>query len=601
MNQLSGNRLDAARQEIRLLEVAPSQRPSDPVHCTIMRVSLLSEPKPSYETISYCCGDIKDRASIVLNGEPFSALATAGLALRRMRCTDRPRTLWLDCVCINQDDVRERGQQVAMMDEIYGQTQRNLIYLGEDDGNMVHIMDNMLIVLRDMHHATNGFRDLDTMFHIASGDARHPETWLPPFDFNTLTAFFSRPYFMRLWVFQEAVLSKKSVCHCGDAEIPLADALKVAKWLMHKSRFLYNGNEFPQGLQNASQMWEFVDSEWRFKEDRRVGMSLFSKCRDFDTYDPRDRVFAIASLVRRFGRLSVASHGLLAPDYEKSAVAVFRDATRAIVNEAGDLSYLNDGLHDVTTVLGATCPSWVLPWNTKKNPWKHAWPFAHLFSADQNLPAQIIKPEVSADVLSLAGMKVDHIVASSEPICSAFTMRGRYGMDVDGILKRLREHEKEHSRPCHETGMQDWKWALLAGRSFEGEPATEDDVQVWDDLVSYIDVERSVPPMVYDVQPSRHVYRIARYQAAMDAACNNRRGFSTARGHSGMGDQLLQPLDVVAILFGCRHPVILRLCTGNQKDHYRFVGVCYVAGIMHGEYVQRWGEAGKSHDVFHLR
>ena len=60
--------------------------------------------------------------------------ANAEAVLRRMRLPDQLRVLWIDSICINQEDKQERSQQVALMHEIYGHGMRNLIWLGDDDG-----------------------------------------------------------------------------------------------------------------------------------------------------------------------------------------------------------------------------------------------------------------------------------------------------------------------------------------------------------------------------------------------------------------------------------------------------------------------------------
>jgi len=53
-------------------------------------------------------------------------------ALNRLRLPDKPRTLWVDAICIDQADVVEKGHQVALMGEIYSKTTRGIIFLGEE-------------------------------------------------------------------------------------------------------------------------------------------------------------------------------------------------------------------------------------------------------------------------------------------------------------------------------------------------------------------------------------------------------------------------------------------------------------------------------------
>lgn len=123
--------LDAERQEIRVLDVAPGSGDSM-VEATTRPISLLVEPTPAYETISYCWGPPRDPASMKINGEIVEVPASAEEATRQMRYSDKSRVLWIDAICINQESTTERNQQVALMSQVYSLGERNLVYLGED-------------------------------------------------------------------------------------------------------------------------------------------------------------------------------------------------------------------------------------------------------------------------------------------------------------------------------------------------------------------------------------------------------------------------------------------------------------------------------------
>jgi heterokaryon incompatibility protein (HET) len=53
------------------------------------------------------------------------------MALRRFRLEADARIIWADGICINQESVEERGNQVSFMDEIYARGSHTLIWLGE--------------------------------------------------------------------------------------------------------------------------------------------------------------------------------------------------------------------------------------------------------------------------------------------------------------------------------------------------------------------------------------------------------------------------------------------------------------------------------------
>ena len=125
--------LDAKAQEIRLL-VLETSTAEQSVYCSLHVVSLLSDPKPQYETVSYAWGDTSLRSTIFVSGRSKNVPAGPGRVLQRMRLATKSRVLWIDAICIDQDNLSERDQQVSIMPQIYSNTRRNLVWLGEDDG-----------------------------------------------------------------------------------------------------------------------------------------------------------------------------------------------------------------------------------------------------------------------------------------------------------------------------------------------------------------------------------------------------------------------------------------------------------------------------------
>jgi hypothetical protein len=53
--------------------------------------------------------------------------------LERLRCQDVNRILWIDGICINQEDVEERSQQVLLMKQVYQQAKAVLCWIGEEE------------------------------------------------------------------------------------------------------------------------------------------------------------------------------------------------------------------------------------------------------------------------------------------------------------------------------------------------------------------------------------------------------------------------------------------------------------------------------------
>ncbi|KAF2748669.1 HET-domain-containing protein, partial [Sporormia fimetaria CBS 119925] len=107
---------DPSVREIRLLHLQPGAW-KDPIQGTLDVVSLSKKPK--YQALSYVWGDPTNRKPISIDGELFLATQYLFNALQRIRHPWKQLYLWVDAVCINQDDLHERQNQVAIMGEIY--------------------------------------------------------------------------------------------------------------------------------------------------------------------------------------------------------------------------------------------------------------------------------------------------------------------------------------------------------------------------------------------------------------------------------------------------------------------------------------------------
>lgn len=156
--------LDRSRNEIRLLTLEPGYG-TRPLRCTLAHAFLDVTPLPLYETISYVCGNPARKSTTILHGHKVPVMATSEAALRRMRLRDKPRKLWIDSICINQDDKDERGHQVGLMYQIYTNTSRNLIWLGHYDNTLVESIAAMEAVLQEIAIETRDHVDFKRLLH----------------------------------------------------------------------------------------------------------------------------------------------------------------------------------------------------------------------------------------------------------------------------------------------------------------------------------------------------------------------------------------------------------------------------------------------------
>ena len=124
------NQLDSSRNQIRLLQVLPHANSSadQEVHCSLFAVSL--DDEPNYEALSYVWGDPSNPAEILLDGCRFFVTRNLAAALQALQNSSTERVMWIDAICINQESIAERNEQVQKMRMIYQLARQVVSWLG---------------------------------------------------------------------------------------------------------------------------------------------------------------------------------------------------------------------------------------------------------------------------------------------------------------------------------------------------------------------------------------------------------------------------------------------------------------------------------------
>jgi hypothetical protein len=184
--------------EIRLLYLQPGSG-GDKVKCTIKHAKLSDQPQ--YEALSYMWGPHDCLQTILVNDFNINVRENMWLALQHLRLNAKTRILWVDAICINQQNIHERNHQVTQMGKIYNQAKAVIVWLGSPDSAS------------------------ELAFKVLSC-AEWIEFIKPPMDLakivvgtRKLTSFYSiliREYWTRLWIIQEFLMAKDFTLQCGN-------------------------------------------------------------------------------------------------------------------------------------------------------------------------------------------------------------------------------------------------------------------------------------------------------------------------------------------------------------------------------------------------
>ncbi|KAI8711986.1 hypothetical protein NCS52_01463700 [Fusarium sp. LHS14.1] len=210
--------------EIRLLSVAAGD--SEPITCELVHVRLDSKPK--FWALSYVWGAPENPPPIEVNGCSFVVTRNLYHALHEYRrqfvgCDGDTNGsfIWIDAICIDQTNHSEKAIEVPRMSEIYGRCEHVLAWLGPMDD----IDQDAIRELAQRLEQFGGRADSPSDGNFADGQIRafresvHTSTEAAE-DIKRLRQALidigQRPWFRRVWILQEAVLSQKPpILLCG--------------------------------------------------------------------------------------------------------------------------------------------------------------------------------------------------------------------------------------------------------------------------------------------------------------------------------------------------------------------------------------------------
>jgi Heterokaryon incompatibility protein (HET) len=168
---------------IRLLRLLPSANDVESLKGDFSEYSLQNSVKLSspYEALSYVWGSDKKPQCISIGELDFHITQNLYVALRQLRDRDYPRIIWVDAICINQDDDEEKQNQIPLMASIYARAFRVIAWLGEAEND--------------------SSRALEVIRLAGMKSIRLP---CKKSDQKVIEEILKRPWFRRIWVWRDS-------------------------------------------------------------------------------------------------------------------------------------------------------------------------------------------------------------------------------------------------------------------------------------------------------------------------------------------------------------------------------------------------------------
>jgi hypothetical protein len=191
--------------------------------------------------------------------------------------------LWIDALCIDQADARERTHQVGIMSEIFGRADQVISWLGK-----AYAMSAV---------AMTALADYKSKQHEYFARRREGLSY-------AISSLCERPYWKRLWVFQELRHAKQIMLMCGEETISWDQFTMLWRVVVDIAMTDEEGSErVRQSLATRMMMLRAKPMDFSL-------WNLLKETRNLECADQRDRVYALLSV-------ATDGHERIEADYDR--------------------------------------------------------------------------------------------------------------------------------------------------------------------------------------------------------------------------------------------------------------------------------------------
>lgn len=581
---------------------------------------------PEYYCLSYTWGTQSEDVEIQVDGQSLHVRPSLVHTLHRLQELRAQSDLkvdwvWIDRICINQDDVDERSEQVRCMGKVYSGAVRTIIWAGLDtDGSSAAwpLIDLIYTICKTENPHAKYLADIP--FRTYS-DTTHLHSRLPPWShelWTHLRNLFTLPWFTRTWIIQEVALSAQDplILHGQHVLYSWEKLGWAASWLRRNGYLRLP--QIPDQLQNCDTISNIRRSRGRWKLDAL----LMTTSVKFKSTDQRDKVYGLLGLAAEIDDGAQGGvPGALVPDYNLSVWDVYRNVVLYFLRTHRSLPTLalasgiwGDRAREQHVNQYESLPTWVPNWSdccvsnsehTKGLSWLYysttgeatKLGFPEGSDASDGLPASVLEEE-EAGVLRLEGLGADVVVSvvpydeesevmERQSILEAWRLVAQSSRAED-VEKSLTAFVKSSTAEQHRLSGKSAEQMEKDGAAYIMNAHVADSRPI---SGAWLEADESIPVQVLQAVSSDgdadSYFKLARN------FCHNRSFIITSRGRCGISPLGTQVGDVVAVLFGGGVPYVIR----RHEHGFLFVGESYVDGLMEGEAVQEWREGDLKEEV----
>lgn len=602
---------------IRLLKIPPlcSTEPQ----CEYELVTVELHDLPPYRAISYAWGNPANTktVSVAQDGHQgwLEIPGNLGHALLAVQHDTENVLVWVDSICINQKDNRDKTKQLSRIPDIYSNAEQVILWLGveKDDSAQAHKL---------LHGLANTELPLNHNTELAS-----------------VVSLFDRDYWSRLWVVQEILHAKDIVVGCGSSWLPWNDYTSASRLFQSERDTLA---KIPSLAPGSYEITRTITSQHRLSplqvlvHHGPASISHIQKARElysdnsFSYFlhllrisrtklasDPKDRVYGL------LGILPDPVRAELRVDYLLPVREIYVDIVEILL-QSGDIDVICESIHFPPQISNTHLPSWVPDWSY--DPMVRSLPSLPLFfsAGIKGTPNFRFVEELSTtrtrSRLCIVGRRIGTIEnhgmavnthSRAADYCMAFLQWRILLLQHFGIQSGSTDSDSEEDRRGRVASCEHQRrfcLTLSLGQPIRADSDGNDAEMIarekeWltktycvfaktirsrlpllpidEDLMAFAEMsddEMEPEAARQFLQDSFAEYMMGRCFCITDYGC------------LGLGTGAMARGDVVAVLYGCSTPVLLRPHRNGDKvspKEYRFVGDAYIHGYMDGEAMEQ--------------
>ncbi|KAF7514153.1 hypothetical protein GJ744_004478 [Endocarpon pusillum] len=550
-----------ARREIRVVVLYPLTSTGE-IRCDIKRVSI--DEHPAYEALSYTWGNASGNVPIRVGSGILLATKNLGAALHALSPPVSQRMIWIDAICINQNDATERNHQVLFMKDIYTRASRVLVWLGLAADNSDAVMDYIGTL-----NAEPDLLEHKNWVYSDTWDWSTCRPWRPlPVTQPSVDALLCRPWFSRVWIQQEAAVNRETIVICGGKKVKWNQLFSLVWSYQKPSREGFAKDTMSNDAQAPAMLLLNIQS-YTYDDIPALLVDILRDCTYCGAADPRDRIYAVQSLARDPDLDKL----FLEPDYNDNVSTVYTKMAERFLEVQGPfiLSWAgrnNQRLREL--------PSWAPDWTVKNIELPSI-----IFKAAGNLPWNCkVRNENGLSILFARGVTLSSISALTDvPAMPAY--HGRLGERE--VFQSLRSHieacielnELQKGGDQTNENRRDLWRTLVADstRSWTRLPK-----EYGDDLVTFPEWLASYQAPAPSTIPSSYLEHLETMN--MRGAFIYRRFAIDSTGKMCLVPYSTRQGDSIVIIAGLTIPLVIR---SLEKGRFEIIGECYVHECMDGK------------------